>query len=154
VKRWGLDDLSGTKRLPIDFTNEGRVAVLKYVKLHLAGSTVELDTVVLDTGLEVGALVPRSALGTHWSNVNSRPASICTLSGQVLRCEALVVVVMLGDESFLEELYVSDHAPTPILGLPLLRKFHLMLAEGDPSVPWGPSLLKPPLTQHGLTRAG
>lgn len=149
-----MDDLSGTKRLPIDFTNEGRVAVLKYVKLHLAGSTVELDTVVLDTGLEVGALVPRRALGKHWSNVNSRPASICTLSGQVLRCEALVAVVMLGDESFLEELYVSDHAPTPILGLPLLRKFHLMLAEGDPSVPWGPSLLKAPLTQHGLTRAG
>jgi hypothetical protein len=61
---------------------------------------------------------------------------------------------MLGDEKLPEELYVSDHAPTPILGLPLLRKFHLMLAEGDPSVPWGPSLLKPPLTQHGLTRAG
>jgi predicted aspartyl protease len=150
-----LSDLSGTKRLPIDFTNEGRVAVLKYVQIHVSSlCIVELPKVVLDTGLEVGVLVPRSALGAGWDDADSRPARISTLSGEELRCEALNVMISIGDEEFPIELFVSDHVPTPILGLPLLRKFHLMLAEGDPSVPWGPSLLKAPLTQHGLSRAG
>ena len=149
-----MSDLSGLKRLPIDFTNEGRVAVLNYVEIHLSsGGIFELPKVVLDTGLEVGALVPRSMLDDRWNDVDLRPAKVFMLNNQELRCEALDVMIMLGDEKFPGELYVSDQTKVPILGLPLLRKFHLMLAEGDPSVPWGPSLLKPPLTQHGLTRA-
>lgn len=154
MKRWDLIDLSGRKRLPIDFTKQGRVAVLNYVEIHLSsGGIFELPKVVLDTGLEVGALVPRSMLDDRWDEEDFRPASVCTLNGQELRCEALDVMILLGDEKFPGELYVSDQTREPILGLPLLRKFHLLLAEGDPSVPWGPSLLKPPLTQHGFTRA-
>ena len=61
-----MSDLSGLKRLPIDFTHEGRVAVLNYVEIHLSsGGIFELPKVVLDTGLEVGALVPRSTLGVR-----------------------------------------------------------------------------------------
>lgn len=150
-----MTDLSGTKRLPISFTNEGRVAVLNYVQLHVSSlGIVELPKVVLDTGLEVGALVPRSALGSGWDDEDTRPARISTLSGEELRCGALNVMISIGDEDFPIELYVSDRAPTPILGLPLLRRFHLLLAEGDPGFPWGPCLLKPPLSQHGFTRVG
>ena len=48
-----MSDLSGLKRLPIDFTHEGRVAVLNYVEIHLSsGGIFELPKVVLDTGLE------------------------------------------------------------------------------------------------------
>lgn len=150
-----MTDLSGTKRLPINFTNEGRVAVLNYVQIHVSsGGIVELPQVVLDTGLEVGALVPRSALGGGWDDEDSRPARISTLSGEELRCDAMNVMISIGDKNFPIELYVSNSAPKPILGLPLLRKFHLMLAEGDAGVPWGPCLLRPPLSQHGFTRAG
>jgi predicted aspartyl protease len=148
-----LSDLSGLKRLPIDFTNEGRVAVLNYVKIHLSsGGIFELPKVVLDTGLEVGALVPRSALGEHWDDKDSRPARIYTLNGHELRCDAFDVKFLLGNEEFSGEVYVSDHAPTAILGLPLLRNFHLMLAKDDDLKSWrGPCLLMPPITQHGLS---
>ena len=153
MKRWGLSDLSGLKRLPIDFTHEGRVAVLNYVEIHLSsGGIFELPKVVLDTGLEVGALVPRSTLGGRWDDEDSRPARIYTLNGHELRCDAFDVKFMLGDEKFSGEVYVSDHAPTAILGLPLLRNFHLMLADDDHLKHWrGPCLLMPPISQHGLS---
>jgi hypothetical protein len=61
--------------------------------------------------------------------------------------------VVLGGEEHQVEVYVTKDAPDIILGLEILRKYHLLLAEDDPIVPWGPCLLKPPLTQHGFSRA-
>lgn len=61
---------------------------------------------------------------------------------------------MLAGEEHQAEVYVAKDAPDIIIGLEILKKYHLLLAEGDPSFPWGPGLLKPPLSQHGFTRVG
>ncbi|MCK6520093.1 hypothetical protein L6R49_01520 [Myxococcota bacterium] len=133
------------------------VAFLNEVTLHWdqQPEPLTLNQVVVDTGLEFALLIPSGLMidqsypGYHKMN---RP--IRGINGGALSCDVFLGTVVLAGEEHQVEVYVAKDAPDIIIGLEILKKFHLMLAEGDAGVPWGPCLLRPPLSQHGFTRAG
>lgn len=147
-----MTDLTGRTVLPIDFTREGRVAVMYYLTVHLLGGRRELDRVVLDTGLEVAALIPKALMGELLLGEDQRQASVKSLTNHRIDCVALNVTIQLGDMREDHEIYVGGEHEEAIIGLPLLKRFHLLLAPDHEAFGVGSCLVKPPLAAHGLRR--
>ena len=147
-----MTDMTGRTVLPIDYTREGRVAVMRYLTVHLTGGRCPLDRVVLDTGLEVAALIPKALFGDLLEGEDQRQASVESLTKHKIECVALNVTIQLGDMREEHEIYVGGSHEEAIIGLPLLKRFHLLLSPDHEAFGIGSCLVKPPLAAHGLRR--
>ena len=130
------------------------VAFLNDVKLHWdqESEPLALDEVIIDTGLSYALLIPLALISDRtYPRYIKMNRPIEAINGQKLGCDVFLGTVVLAGEPHEVEVYVAKEAPGIVVGLEILKKYHLLLAEGDPSIPSGPCLLKPPLTQHGLT---
>lgn len=112
------------------------------------GTTLEPDFAVLDTGLEVALLGPASEVPRGVGPV--RGGMLFGLSGSPLPTQNYEGTLLLGTNRECHEnveVAFAKGLPCWIIGLPILRHYHLLLAP-DPSLPRGPVLARPPLTRH------
>lgn len=134
----------------IDYIKGGRQAVVRYLALDLSNGTHEIGEAVLDTGCDVPLYGPRRDVEHLIDEAELRQGKKMTgITGHSVPCEVFTAHLNIAHQVVPVEVYVSEGAPAWILGLPVLRRFHLLLAEGDRSVSAGSHLRRPPLLPNG-----
>lgn len=128
----------GERSIPLDVTRR-RARLEGALELTWQGGEATFDHVELDTGLSLDVLVPRQVAPAQLLECLAPTDALQTLGGEVA-CDRAEGFVRLDGGCFVEgaEIHMIDQpGGVVLLGLPLLRKFDLLLRDlsSDPRRP-------------------
>ena len=123
----------------------GRKVRVMGVRLDFAEVTIDIESAMLDTGLDVAVFGPEEDVRSRAIDAPYRHGNIRGIAGKALPTQVRDTTVVLGTLQIPGELYTAPGREEWTLGLPVLRHFHLLLCDGDADVTAGPCLVAPPL---------
>ena len=139
-------------RIALEYSLNGRFLRVSGLRLDLEEGTFELPPAVVDTGLDIALLGPERP---EWSDARSRSSKIHGIAGQARKTRLREAVVsLLGHpipgEQDVHTIEVKEGTPQQewIVGLPILRHFHLLLAVDRSLSQDEPWMYSPPLREH------
>ena len=143
-------------RIALFYSSCGRFLRVSGLRLDLEERSFELPPAVVDTGLDIAILGPELP---EWSDVRSRSSRIHGIAGQARKTRLRAAVVSVDripipGEHAVHTIEMKEGVPEQewMVGLPVLRHFHLLLAVdrslSQQDEPWMyPPPLRPALTQ-------
>lgn len=149
-------EIPETHLVRVDYSPGDRQLMTLFPRLTAADQTVEIERAILDTGASSSIVAPRAEIarlfGQDWAElVDARPGEPIVGFGGRVATDRFQATLQLAHWTLTDcEVFVpeegADHVRNWLIGLPVLRHFHLILNDREHiGAPWlaGPRALLP-----------
>lgn len=143
-----MPDVPRRRRLPLHYSSDGRNIRVFGVRLDFSEGSIEVESAVLDTGMDVAIFGPEEEVARHLSETPFYRGTVKGIAGNQLQARIRDTTIVLGSMQIPGKLYTAKKEREWVIGLPVLRRFHLLLPEDDADVSSGACLVAPPLLTH------